>query len=136
MRNSWTLCTTHNNCSRCSHTLNCWKNKARFHANKAQGLKSMLMFVMDDRTTRYSAPTSDSQQFRIDPVPLRGTHVWKKCGICEESITFGGEHNSIVFPCGHNICLQCFNNLANPKVCPYCRQEITRGYRLFEEQEE
>ncbi len=140
MRNSWKLCNTHQNCSRCSYALTCWKNKANKHAANAQSLKYMLTSVMDGRTVPYPRPppTSDSrhQQFRIDPVPQRGTHRWKKCGICLESITFGGDHNTIVFPCGHNICLKCFNNLRNPKLCPFCREPITRGYRLFEEDQE
>ena len=136
-RNNWVLCNQHSNCDRCKNALTCWKNKANKHAGNARNLKYVLMCLMDDRTTRADINTETQTLPVIEPNEKRGEMKWSKCGICYEKITLGGAHNTIVFPCGHTTCLTCYNNEAfrsNAK-CHYCRQEITKAYRLWLETE-
>lgn len=41
----------------------------------------------------------------------------------------------MVFPCGHNVCLSCYNHEAfrRKAECPFCRKGISKAYRLWEE---
>jgi hypothetical protein len=136
-RNSWVLCNQHKNCERCNRALNCWKTKARKHGANASALKYSLMCLMDDRTERVNYDEETSQLEHITEVSLRGTHKWRKCGVCYEKITFGGSHNTMVFPCGHSICISCYNTeqFRTKAECPYCRQKIGKAYRLWEEEQ-
>lgn len=137
-RNSWVLCSQHRNCGGCSRTLECWKRKANKHGANASSLKYAMICLMDERTeqVRYDQPSQCLES--INEVSSRGTHKWKKCGICYESITFGGSHNTMVFPCGHSTCLTCYNNeqFRSNAECPYCRRQISKAYRLWEEEQE
>ena len=133
MRNSWVLCKAHCGCEKCKKTLGCWKAKARRHGANASSLKYVLMCLTNDKTdmVRLEEETRSLPELPIHE--KRGEAVWKKCGICTEKITYGGEHNTCVFPCGHTTCVSCYNNpLFREKAeCPYCRKPIEKAYGLW-----
>lgn len=136
-RNSWKLCNTHQNCSRCQNCIESWKKKAYKHSASAQGLKFAMMCLMNERTEQVAV---DDSQETIPPLTKRELQGDMKsaCGICKENYTIGGEHNMVALPCSHTICLTCANNetFRENKKCPYCRKEFTKMYSLYYEKEE
>jgi len=140
-RNTWKLCREHQNCSKCKKCVDSWKNKSNKHASNAKALKYVLLCLMDDRTQSVSLNDDDEEEIKMNPLPkteLRGTSKWRKCGICLNKITYGGDHNMVVFPCGHTTCLGCYNNphFLNKASCPYCRADIRKAYALWGDETE
>ncbi len=139
-RNTWKLCNAHRNCNTCSNCIDSWKRKATRHAANAQNLKYTLMCLMDDRTDRYETETQEANEV-LQVIPIneqRAVSKFSKCGICHEKITLGGQHNTVVFPCGHTTCVTCYNNpiFRQRRECPYCRKTIDKAYRLWLDAEE
>lgn len=49
----------------------------------------------------------------------------KVCCIC-----MSNEPDTVLDPCGHTVCLECFNKLKT-KNCPYCREPIQKPIKLY-----
>lgn len=141
-RNSWKLCGSHRNCSRCVNTLESWKTKAYKHSATAQGLKFVIVSMMDERTEQYNINEMNVQaqvhyqEGDTTPIVVRGVtggeKMPSKCGICLEHYEYEGEKNMCALNCSHTVCVSCVNGIVNSgqAKCPYCREDIKRVVNL------
>jgi hypothetical protein len=53
-----------------------------------------------------------------------GVSVKYECELCLESYNLYDRKPNSLVPCGHSLCIKCFENLNKP-VCPYCRASFT-----------
>jgi len=138
-RNNWKLCKSHENCAKCKKCVNDWKRKAQKHSSNASSLKYVLMCLMNNNTEHVEMDDDSEMMPTLTITEKRGESKWRKCGICCEKMTYGGDHNMVVFPCGHTTCITCYNTpqFREKGQCPYCRKDIKKAYALWgDEQEE
>ncbi len=94
------------------------------------------MCIMDARTNQYTPDNNTNNLPYVVPINERGVMKWSKCGVCFENFTIGGNHNQMIFRCGHFVCLQCYNNdtFRDNKKCPFCRKQIDAAFHIWGEE--